>query len=150
MRSERSLIQTIGRAARNLNGRAILYADSITGSMKRALDETERRRQKQLQFNLDNDITAKGVEKSVTDIMEAAYPGAPMSAKNYARVAEEVAEYGELGSDKLSAKIKELEKKMFKHAQELEFEQAAKIRDQIKKLEDRAMGMPELRIINNK
>ena len=150
LRSERSLIQTIGRAARNLNGRAILYADSITGSMKRALDETERRRQKQLQFNLDNDITAKGVEKSVTDIMEAAYPGAPMSAKNYARVAEEVAEYGELGSDKLSAKIKELEKKMFKHAQELEFEQAAKIRDQIKKLEDRAMGMPELRIINNK
>ena len=150
LRSERSLIQTIGRAARNLNGRAILYADSITGSMKRALDETERRRQKQLQFNLDNGITAKGVEKSVTDIMEAAYPGAPMSAKNYARVAEEVAEYGELGSDKLSAKIKELEKKMFKHAQDLEFEQAAKIRDQIKKLEDRAMGMPELRIINNK
>ncbi len=147
LRSERSLIQTIGRAARNLNGRAILYADSITGSMKRALDETERRRQKQLQFNIDNGITAKGVEKSVTDIMEAAYPGAPMSAKNFARVAEEVAEYGELGSDKLSAKIKELEKKMFKHAQDLEFEQAARVRDQIKKLEERAMGMPELAII---
>lgn len=150
LRSERSLIQTIGRAARNLNGQAILYADRITGSMKRALDETERRRQKQLQFNIEHGITAKGVEKSVTDIMEAAYPGAPLSAKNYAKVAEEVAEYGDLGSDKLNHKIKELEKKMFKHAQELEFEQAAKTRDQIRKLEERAMGMPELKFLNKK
>lgn len=150
LRSDRSLIQTIGRAARNLNGRAILYADKVTGSMKRALDETERRRQKQIQFNIDHGVTAKGVEKSVTDILEAAYPGAPMSAKNFARVAEEISEYGELGSDKLSAKIKELEKKMFKHAQELEFEQAAKIRDQIKKLEEHALGVPEYKFINSK
>lgn len=150
LRSERSLIQTIGRAARNLNGRAILYADRITGSMKRALDETERRRNKQIQHNIDNGITAKGVEKSVTDIMEAAYPGAPLSAKNYAKVAEDAAEYGDLGSDKLNHKIKELEKKMFKHAQELEFEQAAKTRDQIRKLEERAMGMPELKYLKKK
>ncbi|NOX27075.1 MAG: excinuclease ABC subunit UvrB [Gammaproteobacteria bacterium] len=150
LRSERSLIQTIGRAARNLNGRAILYADRITGSMKRAIDETDRRRKKQIQHNIDNGITAKGVEKSVTDIMEAAYPGAPLSAKNYAKVAEEIAEYGDLGSDKLNHKIKELEKKMFKHAQELEFEQAAKTRDQIRKLEERAMGMPEMAILRRK
>jgi len=150
LRSERSLIQTIGRAARNINGRAILYADRITGSMKRAIDETDRRRKKQIQHNLDNGITAKGVEKSVTDIMEAAYPGAPLSAKNYAKVAEEIAEYGDLGSDKLNHKIQELEKKMFKHAQELEFEQAAKTRDQIRKLEERAMGMPEMAILRRK
>ncbi len=150
LRSERSLIQTIGRAARNLNGRAILYADRITGSMKRAIDETERRRNKQIQFNIDHGITAKGIEKSITDIMEAAYPGAPLSPKNYAKVAEDMLEYGDLGSDKLNHKIKELEKKMFKHAQELEFEQAAKIRDQIRKIEERAMGMPELQIINRK
>jgi len=150
LRSDRALIQTIGRAARNLNGRAILYADRITGSMKRAMDETERRREKQIQHNIDHGITAKGVEKSVTDIMEAAYPGAPLSAKNYAKVAEEMAEYGELGSDKLNHKIKELEKKMFKHAQELEFEQAAKTRDQIRKLEERALGMPELKFLGRK
>ncbi|MBL4852098.1 MAG: excinuclease ABC subunit UvrB [Gammaproteobacteria bacterium] len=150
LRSERSLIQTIGRAARNLNGRAILYADRITGSMKRAMDETERRRNKQTQHNIDHGITARGIEKSVTDIMEAAYPGAPLSPKNYARVAEEMAEYGDLGSDKLNHKINELEKKMFKHAQELEFEQAAKTRDQIRKLEERAMGMPELKFLKRK
>ncbi|MBL1432147.1 MAG: excinuclease ABC subunit UvrB [Gammaproteobacteria bacterium] len=150
LRSERSLIQTIGRAARNLNGRAILYADRITGSMKRAMDETERRRDKQIQHNIDNGITAKGIEKSVTDIMASAYPGAPLSAKNYAKVAEEIAEYGDLGSDKLNHKIKELEKKMFKHAQELEFEQAAKTRDRIRKLEERAMGMPELKFLKKK
>ncbi len=150
LRSERSLIQTIGRAARNINGRAILYADRITGSMKRAMDETERRRKKQTQFNIDHGITAKGIVKSVTDIMEAAYPGAPLSPKNYARVAEEMAEYGDLGSDKLNHKINELEKKMFKHAQELEFEQAAKTRDQIRKLEERAMGMPELKFLRRK
>ncbi len=150
LRSERSLIQTIGRAARNINGRAILYADRITGSMKRAMDETDRRRKKQIQHNIDNGITAKGVKKSVTDIMQAAYPGAPLSAKNYAKVAEEIAEYGDLGSDKLNHKIQELEKKMFKHAQELEFEQAAKTRDQIRKLEERAMGMPEMAILRRK
>ncbi len=150
LRSERSLIQTIGRAARNINGRAILYADRITGSMKRAMDETERRRNKQTQHNIDHGITAKGIVKSVTDIMEAAYPGAPLSPKNYARVAEEMAEYGDFGSDKLNHKINELEKKMFKHAQELEFEQAAKTRDQIRKLEERAMGMPELKFLKRK
>lgn len=147
LRSERSLIQTIGRAARNLHGKAILYADIITGSMRRALDETERRRRKQAQYNIEHGITAKGVEKSVTDIMEAAYPGAPLPAQQFAKVAEEIAEYGELGGDKLQAKIRALEKQMFKHAQELEFEQAAKLRDQIRKLEARAIGVPELSVL---
>ena len=143
LRSERSLIQTVGRAARNLNGRAIMYADTITGSMKRALDETDRRRQKQLAYNQTHGITPKGVERKVADIMEGAYPGAPTPARQYAKVAEEVAEYAAMPVDKLQKKIKQLEQQMYKHAQDLEFEEAARVRDQIKKIQEMNMGLSE-------
>ena len=141
LRSDRSLIQTIGRAARNLHGKAILYADSITRSMKRAIDETERRRAKQMAFNRDHGITPKGIERKVTDVMEGAYPGAPGAARRSAKVAEEVADYGKMSPDQLAKTVKQLEKQMFEHAQNLEFEEAARLRDQIKHAQEAAMGL---------
>jgi len=139
LRSETSLIQTIGRAARNVEGRAILYADRITGSMERAISETERRRQKQVDFNKEHGITPKSIEKSVADILEGATPGAPMNAKRYARVAQEIAEYASLTPKQMMKKVKELEKQMYRHARDLEFEQAADIRDQIKRLQGKGL-----------
>jgi len=136
LRSESSLIQTIGRAARNAHGKAILYADVVTGSMRRAMDETERRRAKQVAHNEAHGVTPKTVEKKVADILEGAYPGAPMSARRYAKVAEEVAEYGALTPQQMARKVKELEKQMHQHARNLEFEEAARVRDQIKHLRD--------------
>ncbi len=141
LRSETSLIQTIGRAARNLHGRAILYADRITGSMQRALDETERRRDKQLAHNEAHGITPKGVEKAVQDIMETGYPGVPASAKRYARVAEEVIEYASMSPGDIRKKVAALEKQMYQHAQNLEFEEAAKVRDQIREIQELNMGL---------
>ncbi|MGD1984746.1 MAG: excinuclease ABC subunit UvrB [Chromatiaceae bacterium] len=135
LRSEGSLIQTIGRAARNVRGKAILYADSMTGSMQRAIDETERRRQKQLVFNAANDITPQTVKKNVADIMEAAYPGAPSNAKRFAKVAEEAAEYAAMTPAQMAKKVKSLEKAMYTHAKNLEFEEAARVRDEIKRLQ---------------
>lgn len=126
LRSERSLIQTIGRAARNINGRAIFYADKITGSMQRAIDETQRRRDLQMAFNLEHGITPKGISKSVDDIMEGAYFS---MRKN--TVAEKRASYTHLSSDDLIKTINTLEKQMYAHAKNMEFEQAAKIRDEI-------------------
>jgi len=134
LRSERSLIQTIGRAARHINGRAILYADRITGSMQRAIDETDRRRSKQVSFNEEHGITPRSIIKKVHDIMESAHPGAPGSSKHYARVAEEMLEYAVTDPRKLAQKLKKLEQQMYKHAQNLEFEEAARLRDQIKHL----------------
>ncbi len=136
LRSEGSLIQTIGRAARNLNGRAILYADKVTGSMQRALDETERRREKQIAFNREHDITPQSIRKAVSDIMEGARPGAPVSARAYAKVAEEQAEYADLTPQQMAKKLKELEKLMYQHARDLEFEEAARIRDRIRALQE--------------
>jgi len=141
LRSERSLIQTIGRAARNLHGRAILYADRVTGSMRKALDETDRRRDKQLAHNKAHAITPKGIERKVTDVMEGAYPGVPGSPTQYAKVAEEVVEYGNMSAKDLEKKIGELEKRMYEHAQNLEFEQAARLRDQITHVREAAMGL---------
>jgi len=141
LRSERSLIQTIGRAARNLHGRAILYADRVTGSMRKALDETDRRRDKQLAHNKAHGITPKGIERKVTDVMEGAYPGVPGSPTQYAKVAEEVVEYGNMSAKDLEKKIGELEKRMYEHAQNLEFEQAARLRDQITHVREAAMGL---------
>jgi len=132
LRSERSLIQTIGRAARNLNGRAILYAGRITGSMRKAIDETERRRAKQHQFNLDNNITPRGVTSKITDVMDVGSYGLE---KNMLReVAEEKADYALLTTHEIDEKVKQLEATMYQHAQNLEFEEAAAIRDDIAKL----------------
>ncbi|MCF6283334.1 MAG: excinuclease ABC subunit UvrB [Candidatus Polarisedimenticolaceae bacterium] len=136
LRSEGSLIQTIGRAARNAKGRAILYADKITGSMQRAIDETDRRREKQIAFNKKHGITPTTIKKSVADILEGAYPGSPKSAKQYAKVAEEMAEYASMTPKQMAKRIKQLEDTMYRHARDLEFEEAAKVRDQIKKLQE--------------
>ena len=136
LRSERSLIQTIGRAARNINGKAILYADRMTGSMERAIGETQRRRARQTAYNETHGITPTTIRKAVADVMEGAYAGAVPGAKRYARVAEEVAEYASLSPDKLAKKIKQLEKDMYRHAQNLEFEDAARLRDQIRHIQE--------------
>ncbi len=140
LRSERSLIQTIGRAARNLHGKAILYADTITGSMRHAMDETERRRQKQEAYNREHGITPRGVEKAVADIMEGAYgpAGAP---ERFLQVAEETIEYAALDAGTLEKKIAELEARMYRHAQNLEFEEAARLRDEIRKIEELNLGL---------
>ncbi|MHC6224728.1 excinuclease ABC subunit UvrB [Pseudomonas sp. X10] len=141
LRSERSLIQTIGRAARNLNGRAILYADHRTGSMERAIGETERRREKQVAFNEANGIVPKGVVKDITDIMEGAtVPGArSKKRKGMAKAAEESARYeAELRSPaEITKRIKQLEEKMYQLARDLEFEAAAQLRDEITQLRER-------------
>ena len=122
LRSEGSLIQTIGRAARNANGKAILYADEITGSMRRAIDETERRRTKQIAHNEQHGITPQTIKKAVADIMEAHVPGAPMKARDFAKVADEMAEYADLTPVQMAKKVKSLEKAMYKAAKDLEFE----------------------------
>ncbi len=136
LRSERSLIQTIGRAARNLNGKAILYADRITDSMKKSMDETERRREKQLAFNKEHGIVPKGVTKSVADILEAAPPPGKKGRGNSRnrRVAETAADYAtddwkNLPATELVGRIKQVEDAMFKAAQDLNFEEAARLRD---------------------
>ena len=142
LRSDRSLIQTIGRAARNVNGKAILYADHITGSMQRAIDETERRRQKQIEHNLKHGITPKGIRKNIADIMEGSQvPGAGgRSARNKAAVAEKQAKYAvEVNPKDIWRSIELLEKQMFQAAKDLEFEVAAKLRDQIEKLKQQAL-----------
>ncbi len=141
LRSDRSLIQTIGRAARNLNGRAILYADKITGSMRRALDETERRRQKQLAYNEKHGITPKGIQKAIADVMEAGGAAEQKRAKASARVAEEMVEYSVLSPEKLAKKISQLEKEMYQHARDLDFEAAAKLRDEIHKIQNSGLGL---------
>jgi len=143
LRSERSLIQTIGRAARNLNGKAILYADRITGSMQRAMDETQRRREKQLAFNAEHGIVPKGVQKSVVDIMEGAVPGArSKSKKREQKVAESRGKYNvnieEMSLEQMTKTIQKLEKQMLQHAKNLEFEEAAAVRDEIARVRERA------------
>ena len=135
LRSERSLIQTIGRAARNVRGKAILYADRITGSMERAISETERRRQKQIEYNKEHGITPMTITKAVADIMEGAYAATHYSAQQFAKVAEEYAEYEGITTQKLQEKIQQLEQQMYSHAQNLEFEEAANIRDKICKIQ---------------
>ncbi len=138
LRSERSLIQTIGRAARNLNGKAILYADRMTGSMERAISETNRRREKQIAFNTLHEITPLGVKKSVQDIMEGAVvPGARSNKrKAQARAAEQAAEYDQQlrTPNDIGKRIKQLEEKMYQLARDLEFEEAAQMRDEVQRL----------------
>ncbi len=132
LRSERSLIQTIGRAARHLKGRAILYADRITNSMDKAIKETDRRREKQQAHNKANNITPKGVVKMISDVMEMGYkPGQSKSQYDMLKVAEETGNYHKMSAKEVAKEIKQLETKMYKHATNLEFEEAAKIRDQV-------------------
>jgi excinuclease ABC subunit B len=140
LRSERSLIQTIGRAARNLHGTAILYADRITGSMQRAIDETGRRREKQVAHNKEHGITPATIVKQVADVMEAAYP-APQARKG--KAADRRGVYEVMSTEELLKKATKLEKKMLKHARDLEFEEAAKLRDEIQHLRSIAFGVPE-------
>jgi excinuclease ABC subunit B len=145
LRSERSLIQTIGRAARNLNGRAILYADRMTGSMERAIAESEKRRTIQLEFNLQNGITPVGVDKKVNDVMEGAYGGAGESrvSKRGRAVADTRPFYnsnpGVVDAKSLSKEIGRLEARMYELAKNLEFEEAARSRDQIAALKARLL-----------
>jgi len=140
LRSERSLIQTIGRAARNVHGKAILYGDKVTGSMQRAIQETERRRQKQVAHNKKHGITPKTIEKAVADIMEGAYAAQKGQPARYAKVAEETIEYAAMTPKQLEKKIKALEDEMYQHAQNLEFEEAARLRDQIEHIRRSAFG----------
>jgi excinuclease ABC subunit B len=141
LRSERSLIQTIGRAARNLNGVAILYADQMTDSMKRAIDETERRRNKQIAFNAEHGITPKGVEKKIKDMIDGVYSAA--SAKQRLESAqEETAKVESMSEKQIGKEIKRLEKLMVDHAKNLEFEKAAQVRDQLHVLKQQAFGAP--------
>ncbi len=140
LRAERSLIQTIGRAARNLNGRAILYADTITDSMRRALDETERRRAKQVAFNAEHGIVPKSVTKKVKDLIDGVY--SEKSAKDDLKAATEAAEVEAMSEKDLAKRIKLLEKQMLDHAKNLEFEKAARVRDQLALLREQAFGAP--------
>ena len=142
LRSERSLIQTIGRAARNLHGKAILYADNMTGSMQRAIDETERRRNKQLAFNAANGIVPKGIKKDIRDILEGAVvPGARSGKRKALKAAEEEARYdaGLRSPSEINKRIRQLEEKMMQLARDLEFESAAQVRDEIQALRQRLL-----------
>jgi excinuclease ABC subunit B len=141
LRSDNSLIQTIGRAARHINGKAILYADRVTGSMQRALEETNRRRQRQLEYNAEHGITPRGIQKSVADIMEGARAPAP-TPTGRKKGKGEVPSPADLRPETLVRQIKKLEAEMYKRARNLEFEQAAKLRDEIERLKQLELGFP--------
>lgn len=143
LRSESSLIQTMGRAARNLQGKAILYADRMTGSMERAIAETDRRRHKQIAFNLEHGIEPRSIEKRVTDVMQGAHDEAPRRGRAGRRVAEGSGEYEHIGPGQLVKAVAGLERKMFRHAELLEFEAAARVRDEISRLKERVLRTPE-------
>jgi excinuclease ABC subunit B len=138
LRAERSLIQTIGRAARHVNGQAILYADKITDSMRRAIDETERRRAKQIAFNAQHGITPRSVRKQVRDMIDGVV--SDKTAKDDLRHAQAAAELETLSEKDLSKRIKLLEKQMLEHARNLEFEKAARVRDQLALIKEQAFG----------
>ncbi|KFN44959.1 excinuclease ABC subunit UvrB [Arenimonas oryziterrae] len=145
LRSAGSLIQTIGRAARNLRGKAILYADRVTNSMKIAIDETDRRRAKQVQYNLDHGIVPTSVKREILDVMEGARSSdneSPRGRDKARRVAEGGGDYPILDPTKLAAKLKQLESQMYQHARDLEFEQAGKIRDEIQRLKAASLQSP--------
>jgi len=140
LRSERSLIQTIGRAARHLNGSAIMYADRVTDSMKRAIAETDRRRQKQVAYNIAHGITPKGVSKRIKDMIEGVYDP---STQRDLKAAEKLATYGAMNEKDLMRELKRVEKAMHDAARNLEFESAAQLRDQLKELKELAFGVAE-------
>ena len=138
LRSDRSLIQTMGRAARNLNGKAILYAAKITGSMQRAIDETDRRRAKQQAHNKEHGITPTGIKKAITDIMDVGYE--KRYQQKFLQVAEQQAQYAHMTAAQASHEMDRLEKQMYEHAKNLEFEEAAALRDKVESLKKLALG----------
>jgi excinuclease ABC subunit B len=138
LRSERSLIQTMGRAARHLRGRAILYADKVTGSMARAMAETQRRRDKQLAHNAEHGIVPVGVSKPIKDIIDGVYDAE--SAQRELKVAQEQAAYESMSEKDVAKQIKRLEKQMLEHSRNLEFEKAAATRDELFRLKERVFG----------
>jgi excinuclease ABC subunit B len=140
LRSERSLIQTIGRAARHLSGTAILYGDKITDSMRKAIDETERRRNKQLAHNKANNITPAGIKKEIRELIDGVYN--PQEAQIELRAAQDHARYESMSEKQVSKEIKRLEKAMLDHARNLEFEKAAQVRDQLHALKQQLFGAP--------
>jgi len=141
LRSERSLIQTIGRAARNLHGKAILYADRVTDSMARAIGETERRRHKQIEHNLAHGITPRAIVKQVRDLIDGVYSEkAGREAERLEQEALQRAKVEEMSEKDMAREVKRLEKQMLEHARNLEFEQAARTRDQLNLLKARAFG----------
>ena len=140
LRSERSLIQTIGRAARNLNGRAILYADRVTDSMKMAMGETERRRNKQLAFNAEHGITPRSIVKRIKDLIDGVY--SEKSGKEAQKLEMQKALVEDMSEKDIAREIKRLEKQMVEHAKNLEFEKAARLRDQLHLLKEQAFGAP--------
>jgi excinuclease ABC subunit B len=148
LRSERSLIQTIGRAARHLHGTAILYADTMTDSMRRAIAETERRRAKQVIFNETNGITPKSISKRIKDIIDGVYDHE--IAAEALEVAEERARYEAMDEKSLAKAIRQIEKRMQEHAKNLEFEEAAAARDELSRLRKRAFGVEEHDAIDRK
>ncbi|MDH5517187.1 MAG: excinuclease ABC subunit UvrB [Gammaproteobacteria bacterium] len=140
LRSERSLIQTIGRAARNLNGKAILYGDKITKSMKKAIDETQRRRQKQHEYNLAHGITPTSIKKAVADVMQTGYQHKAFSIDER-HVAEPMQQYQQMTDKQLAQEMKKLEQQMHEHAKNLEFEEAAAIRDKVQAINEKLLGL---------
>jgi len=135
LRSERSLVQTIGRAARHINGTAILYADRVTDSIKKAIGETDRRRTKQLAYNVHHSITPKGIIKRIKDLIDGVYDA------SQAQVAQEEARYEAMSEKQIAREIRALEKKMLEHARNLEFEEAAAARDRLAELKKRVFGI---------
>jgi excinuclease ABC subunit B len=150
LRSTGSLIQTIGRAARNVRGKAILYADSVTKSMQAAIDETDRRRARQVEYNLEHGITPTTIVRNITDVMEGAREepssrgrgrgrGKSQATAPLSKVAEGAADYSALDAHAAAALIRKLESRMYKHARDLEFEEAARLRDEIHRVREQAL-----------
>jgi len=137
LRSTQSLIQTIGRAARHIDGQAILYADTVTKSMHRAIDETNRRREKQTAYNLSHGITPTGINKAIIDIIQMTYGDDHRAAER--KVAEKRVHYGEMSARKIGRLISDMEQKMYKHAENLEFEEAARLRDEITQIRQQTL-----------
>jgi excinuclease ABC subunit B len=140
LRSDRSLIQTMGRAARNINGKAILYADKMTGSMERAIEETSRRRERQAQYNKKHNIKPESIVKKVADIMESAYPSPATETR---MIGEDQVPYDVLSPEQLMKKAAKLEKRMLKAARDLEFEEAARLRDEIHRMHEFSRGVTD-------
>ncbi|MAS82331.1 MAG: excinuclease ABC subunit B [Legionellales bacterium] len=146
LRSGMTLIQTIGRAARNLNGKAILYGDNITNSMQHAIGETERRRAKQIEFNKTHEITPKGINKAITDILDGAYTDKNTIKKSYQKIADDLDGYKGIPPELVMKKIKKMEEKMYQHARDLEFEAAAQVRDEIHKIKTNGLGLVNIKV----